>query len=262
MDKKEEKAPKPRKKKKKPRKRTVKESMRQARVVLEDVEVPAGKRVHKVFLMPALKEVIDLLEEQKKELEQKERVMEEERMRLQHDVEQSKVHINSLEYEHEVSELELKRASIQHSIAYHGSSAALNTLENACAETEELDELHRQKEEMMELLTSLREKQMELGEAQEELGDTIIRSASMPTLDPNGFLSPQRKFSRIDMTGSFSGLDSGYGDDIEQGDQSWENRMTDQYERDQEPERGLYSQSPRSMSQIYFPSYREHYGYG
>ena len=118
----------PRSSKKKARKKRVEESIRKARSVLKEAvkeqQQQQPQQVHKVFLMPALREVIDLLEEQRQDFEQKEKEAEEERMRLQYDLEHSKSHLQSLELSHDRTQLELQQ---QHYYSGPGSNRRNST---------------------------------------------------------------------------------------------------------------------------------------
>ena len=146
--------------------------------------------------MPALREVIDLLEEQRKDFEQKEKEVEEEKMRLQYDLEHTQSHLQSLERSHDRTQSELEQhyydgvANRRNSTStsrtirrpstmpLSSSLSALNKYDNEDSsynkadddnnnnnnmlpldETVSEEELHQ---EMMRLLTTLREKQKEL----------------------------------------------------------------------------------------------------
>jgi len=290
------------KKKRKHRKRNpeiIEESMRTARTLLEEVEV--APRVHRVYMMPALMEVIGLLQEQRRDFEEKEQRVQEQKLQLKSDLEHSKSQIRALQEENAIHQVALRSASINHLDSTSRRRPSMKEMSSLDLDEEQPgdeEELRQQKIEVFRLLNNLREKERELGKIQDEepkiVEDVLSQSASRvlssnmdrrrEELSPTQPLSPPaegdspanslcgaRSFSRITMTGSScSGSLSDDGrDDIEQQQQqqkqfhpTWSNEYCPRGMVVGETKTKKIVDGNTSMnSTIYFPEYREYYGY-
>jgi hypothetical protein len=152
-----------RRKRKKEKPPAVEESMRKARTVLEDVESNKGSGTVKVTLVPALREVIDLLEEEKKKLESRQKKVEEEKIRLKVEVESSKKYLSELHESNETSKTELARAKMNKGIIQAGSRKIISDTVGKRKEIKKaLGTIRVEKEEMSQLLDTLKQREAEI----------------------------------------------------------------------------------------------------
>lgn len=118
-----------------------------------------------ITVIPSLKEVIDNLEEERMKLESRHKQVLEEKMRLQADINYSKKHIEELTYEDERNEVELYTIEVNKELVRSGSAKCLAESESQqILLRSELTGLLTEKEEMEQLLASLKFRKQELAQ--------------------------------------------------------------------------------------------------
>jgi hypothetical protein len=148
------------------RRETTEHSLRKSRTVPAITEPTSndGETIQ-ITVIPCLKEVLDLLEEDRLKLESRHRQVLEEKMRLRADIDFSKTHIEELKHEDKRNEAELQKIEVNKELVRSGSMKCLAESEtHQISLRSELTGLHTEKEEMEQLLASLKLRKRELAQ--------------------------------------------------------------------------------------------------
>ncbi len=152
---------------------TIEESIRKARTILETVDVAkAASSGVKIFVIPALREIIELLEDEKWKLESRQKSVEEEKLRLQNEINTSKAYLRELHCNKQLTMVELHKAKVNKELIRSGSMRELAKSETNGLKSD-LIRLREERDEMVQLLYALRHAEIELGQELEASMDTV-----------------------------------------------------------------------------------------
>ena len=148
--------------------RSYEQSMRQARTMIDDLDNdPEKKKKHIIAIMPNLQEIIDLLNEEKRILQQKTREVEEQKITLQSEVEADQAKMKSLETHFEDAHKQLTKAQLNKEFIQTKSITSATMEETntdggtntTTATTKDVLKMKAMAQEMSELLVELQEVQ-------------------------------------------------------------------------------------------------------
>lgn len=150
------------------------QSIRKARTVLETIQSAQsdGGGATKILVVPALREVIELLEEEKWKLDHRQKSIEEEKLRLQSEVEASKAYLDELNDKNQRTEVELQKAKVNTELIRSNSMKDLAEADPHALKSD-LTKLTEERNEMMQLLTRLKQAEKELGQTLETSKETV-----------------------------------------------------------------------------------------